>query len=56
MEERHELLRGLPKVDEVLLDERLFLFASTPRDNIVESVREVIDTFRKYFRVKEPVR
>ena len=47
MEERHELLRGLPKVDEVLLDERLFLFASTTRDIIVESVREVIDTFRQ---------
>ena len=47
MEDRQELLRGLPKVDEVLLDEQLFLFASTPRDIIVESVREVINNFRQ---------
>lgn len=46
MEEKQVLLRGLPKVDEVLLDERLFLFGDTPRNIIVETVREVIEKFR----------
>jgi len=42
MEDRRELLRKIPKIDEVLQDERLFFFTeSTPRAVIVESVREV---------------
>ena len=41
MEDRRELLRKIPKIDEVLQDERLFFFTeSTPRAVIVESVRE----------------
>ncbi len=46
MGERQALLRGLAKVDEVLLDERLFL-VDKPRMIVVESVREVIDGFRQ---------
>ena len=48
MGDKQVLLRGLPKVDEVLQDERLFFFTeSTPRAVIVDSVREVIDELRK---------
>lgn len=47
MEEKQKLLRGLPKVDEVLLDERLFLFGNTPRNVVVDTVREVIALFRE---------
>ena len=47
MEDRQALLRGLPKVDEVLQDERLFLFfESTPRPLIVETVREAVGDLR----------
>ena len=47
MEDRQALLRGLPKVDEVLQDERLFLFfESTPRPLIVETVREAVEDLR----------
>lgn len=48
MEDRRELLRKIPKIDEVLQDERLFFFTeSTPRSVIVDSVREVIEELRK---------
>lgn len=48
MEDRRELLRRIPKIDEVLQDERLFFFTeSTPRAVIVDSVREVIEELRK---------
>ena len=48
MEDRRELLRKIPKIDEVLQDERLFFFTeSTPRAVIVESVREVTQELRK---------
>lgn len=48
MEDRRELLRKIPKIDEVLQDERLFFLSeNTPRTVIVESVREVIDDLRK---------
>ena len=48
MEDRRELLRKIPKIDEVLQDERLFFFTeSTPRAVIVDSAREVIDELRK---------
>ena len=48
MEDRRELLRRIPKIDEVLQDERLFFFTeSTPRAVIVDSVREVIEELRR---------
>lgn len=48
MEDRRELLRKIPKIDEVLQDGRLFFFTeSTPRSVIVDSVREVIEELRK---------
>lgn len=47
MEDRQMLLRGLPKVDEVLQDERLVLFYETmSRPLIVEAVREVLEKLR----------
>lgn len=47
MEDRQILLRGLPKVDEVLQDERLVLFYGTmPRPLIVEAVREAVEDVR----------
>lgn len=47
MENLHIGLRKLPKVDEVLQDERLFLlYEDTPRPFILEAVRETIDGFR----------
>ncbi len=47
MENKQALLRGLPKVDEVLQDERLFLFfGNTPRALIVETVREAVANMR----------
>ena len=57
MEDRRELLRKIPKIDEVLQDERLFFFTeSTPRAVIVDSVREVIDELRKgRFRILPPL-
>lgn len=46
--DKKELLRNLPKIDEVLKDQRLFaFFEDTPREWIVESVRERIDEMRK---------
>lgn len=48
MEDRQMLLRGLPKVDEVLQDERLVLFyESMPRPLIVETIREEVGEIRK---------
>ncbi len=45
--EKKELLRRIPKVDEVLMDRRLFMFfENTPRDLIVEAVRGTIDDLR----------
>ncbi len=44
---KQELLRKLPKVDEVLKDQRLFVFyGETARELIVESVRESINRLR----------
>lgn len=46
--EKKELLRQIPKIDEVLQDERLFFFIeTTPRPVVVDSVREVIEEMRK---------
>lgn len=43
----HVLLRGLPKVDEVLQDKRLVLFYETmPRPLIVETVRDAVGDMR----------
>ena len=43
MEQKQMMLSKLPKVDQTLQDQRLFeFFDDTPRDLIVESVREVI--------------
>lgn len=44
---KQELLRKLPKVDEVLKDQRLFVFyGETAREVIVESIRESINSLR----------
>lgn len=49
--DRQSLLRELPKVDEVLLDERLFLISEdTPRPLLVEAVRDVINGFRQQIK------
>ena len=48
MENRQKLLRGLPKIDELLLDEQLIFFMeTTPRAVVVNAARELIDTMRK---------
>ena len=48
MENRQSLLRGLPKIDELLLDEQLvFFMESTPRAVVVDTAREIIDDLRK---------
>lgn len=48
MENRQLLLRGLPKIDELLLDEQLvFFMGSTPRAVVVDAAREIIDGIRK---------
>lgn len=42
------LLRGIPKIDELLLDEQLIFFMeSTPRAVVVNAAREQIDRLRK---------
>ncbi|MEG1575958.1 MAG: L-seryl-tRNA(Sec) selenium transferase, partial [Clostridium sp.] len=47
MGQKQELLREIPKIDEVLQDERLFCWrGELPRPGIVDSVREVIDRMR----------
>ncbi len=48
MENMQGLLRGLPKIDELLLDEQLIFFMeSTPRAVVVNAAREIIDNMRK---------
>ncbi len=48
MENRQSLLRGIPKIDELLLDEQLvFFMESTPRAVVVDTAREIIDDLRK---------
>ncbi len=45
---KKELLRQIPKIDEVLNDQRLFaFFGNTARELIVESARESIDSLRE---------
>ncbi len=46
--DKKEVLRSIPKIDEVLKDQRLFVFfGDTARELIVDSVRETIDEIRK---------
>ena len=48
MENMQKLLRGLPKIDELLLDEQLIFFMeTTPRAVVVNAAREIIDVMRK---------
>ena len=48
MERKRKFLSKLPKVDETLRDQRLFeFFEDTPRELIVESVREIIKEERE---------
>ena len=48
MSNRNELLRKIPKIDEMLLDGRLvFLLEKYPRAVIVEELRGIIDSIRK---------
>lgn len=48
MDNRQRILRGLPKIDELLLDEQLvFFMESTPRAVVVDAAREIIDRTRK---------
>ena len=48
MDHMQNILRRIPKIDEVLQEQRLVLFyGTTPRSVIVESVREAIDRLRK---------
>ncbi|PKM84563.1 MAG: L-seryl-tRNA(Sec) selenium transferase [Firmicutes bacterium HGW-Firmicutes-11] len=47
MDNKQELLKQLPKIDEVLKDQRLFVFfEDNPRELVVEAVREEIDSLR----------
>lgn len=48
MGNKHNLLRGIPKIDELLLDEQLIFFMeTTPRAVVVDAAREIIDGLRK---------
>lgn len=48
MDNRQRILRGLPKIDELLLDEQLvFFMESTPRAVVVDAAREIIDRTRR---------
>lgn len=48
MDNRKELLKQIPKIDEVLKDQRLFVFfESTARETVVDSAREVTEEIRK---------
>lgn len=54
MSNRNELLRAIPKIDEMLLDERLvFLLERYPRTVIVDELREIIDDIRKKILTEE---
>ena len=48
MDNKQSLLRGIPKIDELLLDEQLIFFMeTTPRAVVVDAAREIIDGLRK---------
>ena len=47
MENRQSILREIPKIDELLLDEQLIFFMeSTPRAVIVNAAREITERVR----------
>lgn len=55
MDNKKELLKQLPKIDEVLKDQRLFVFfEDNPRELVVEAVREEIDGLRSRILSGEP--
>lgn len=55
MDNKQELLKQLPKIDEVLKDQRLFVFfEDNPRELVVEAVREEIDGLRSRILSGEP--
>lgn len=48
MEKKQEILRSIPKIDELLLDEQLvFFMETTPRAVVVDAAREIIDRVRR---------
>lgn len=48
MDNKQSLLRGIPKIDELLLDEQLIFFMeTTPRAVVVDAAREITDGLRK---------
>ncbi len=48
MDKKQEMLRSIPKVDEVLQDQRLFQFLETePRPLVLDAARAVIDELRE---------
>lgn len=48
MEKKQEILRSIPKMDELLLDEQLIFFMeTTPRAVVVDAAREITDKIRK---------
>ncbi len=54
MSNRNELLRKIPKIDEMLLDGRLvFLLEKYPRAVIVDELRSIIDDIRKGILAEE---
>ncbi len=54
MSNRNELLRKIPKIDEMLLDNRLvFLLEKYPRAVIVDELRNIIDEIRKGILAEE---
>lgn len=46
MKSKKELLSSLPKVDSILMDEKITDIEKIPRNLIVEAIREIIDEFR----------
>lgn len=48
MEKKQDILRSIPKIDELLLDEQLvFFMETTPRAVVVDAAREIIDRVRR---------
>lgn len=47
MSSKKELLSSLPKVDSILMDNRIVSLADTPRSIILEGIRETIELYRE---------
>jgi L-seryl-tRNA(Ser) seleniumtransferase len=47
MPNKKELLSSLPKVDSILVDNRIALLNNIPRRIIIEAIRETIDSYRE---------